>query len=136
MLCGKPLPEAGAHHAAGVFVRGTLHGDEAVTFAQALAFAPIDPVGVASAHDHVGTALGQEGEVGKAPEAAVGDHDVVPAQDAAQQGKEARLAGFPAAVGGTQECAAAQAEDAHEVDQRPAATGFLGAGLGPFLLVL
>lgn len=79
---------------------------------------------------------GRKARLAKLQRAAVGDDDVGPAQDAAQQGKEARLAGFPPAMSGAQEGAAAQAEDAHELDERPAAAGFLGLGLGPLPLVV
>ena len=133
---GQPLPEPGAHHPAGVFVRRAPQGDEAISLAEALASAPVDALGVASAHEEVDTELGQQGEVGKAPEAPIGDEDVAPAQGAAQEGKEARFAGFPAPVGGAQEGAAAQAEEARLIDQRPAAAGFLTFGLGPFLLIV
>ncbi len=123
-------PKARAHDAAGILVRRAFHEDEPVVFAEALAFAPVNPIRIAATHDPVGSAHGEEGQVGKAPEAAIGDDDVAPSKDAAQQSEEACLARFPLAVGGAQERAAAQAEDADDANERKAATGFLGAGLG------
>ena len=134
--CGQALPETRAHDAAGVFVRRALHGDEPVVFAEAFTLAPIDPRGVAAAHEEIDPAHGQKREVGKAPEATVADEDVAPAQGAPQERKEPGLAGAPLSVGGAQKGAAAQAEDASQVDERPAAARFLGFGLGPFLLVV
>ena len=110
--------KAGAHDAAGIFVGGTFQGDEPVVAAETPAFSPVDPRGVASSHEEVGAAQGPEGGEGKAPEATVGDEEVARTQVA------------------TQEDSAAQAKEARQVDERPAATGFLEAGLGPLLLVV
>ena len=132
---GQPLPEAGAQDAAGVFVRRAAHGDEAVVRAEPPTFAPVDPCGVAPAHEEIGPAHGQEGEVGKAPKAPVADEEVTRAQGAAQERKKPGFARAPFTVGGTQEGSAAQTKDAGQVDERPATAGFLGFGLGPFPLV-
>ena len=128
----QALPESWTHHTTGN--PRTLHGDDAVVLSKALTFVPVHFIGIASAHHQIDSAHGQESKVGKGPKAAISDDDIPPPQNPAQEGKEARFAGFPFAVCGMKQGSAAQAKDAQKINERPTTSRLLRIGLRPFLL--